>query len=267
MSTIITVSSIRGGVGKSSLSIELALYLSLKGKVLLIDTDFYAPTLLHEIKARKAKDIIKPSAYFRDVLRGFCSVDEVVVDILPAFHLIFSDPNVNLWELSTDVGTKTFWIEDDPDKPSQTELGLAKLKEYVKAHNYEYVLFDSMAGLAYPVVFFSYLSDKPLFLARPSLPQIKDIIGFVNLIGTVERPVNVIWSNVPNIDEYMQSTRDKLNKEIEKNCGKKFNSLSIIPRDPKFEENALKGTLSLIPGKLNSIYFEYIQQIAEKVDE
>ena len=60
MVVVISVSSIRGGVGKSSLSLELSLTLSTKGKVLLIDTDFYAPTLFNEVTSR-AKGKILPS--------------------------------------------------------------------------------------------------------------------------------------------------------------------------------------------------------------
>ena len=40
MVVVISVSSIRGGVGKSSLSLELSLTLSTKGKVLFMITNF-----------------------------------------------------------------------------------------------------------------------------------------------------------------------------------------------------------------------------------
>ncbi|MFX0090477.1 MAG: MinD/ParA family protein [Candidatus Hodarchaeota archaeon] len=265
MTSVITISSIRGGVGKSSLALELALHLTTKGKVLLIDTDFYAPTLFHEINSRQNEQLEKPKAYFRDVLRDICSVEESCVRVSSTLEVIFSDPRVNLWELSKDVGTKNFWIDDDPTKASPTEIGLAKLKEFVEKHSFEFLIFDTMAGLAYPVVFFCYISNHPIFLARPSLPQIKDVIGFINLIGNKDRPMNFIWSNVPNTNDYMREIRKKLENVVGEKCGDRAKSLGFIPRDPKFEEHALLGTLTMIPGKLNSSYNKNLVNIGQKL--
>ena len=251
----------RGGVGKSSLSLELSLFLSTKGKVLLIDTDFYAPTLLNEISSRAKKETLPTKNYSRDVLKGLCEVRDATVKISSNFFVIFSDPKVNLWELNSDIGSKEFWIEDNPSTPSQAELGLARIKEYTDSLSFDYIVFDSMAGMAYPVIFFSYLSTYPIFLSRASLPQIDDVISFINLIGSSEKPINLIWSNVPNADSYLDSTRSKLNQVIREKCDNRFKPLGFIPRDPEFERAALEGTLSTTPGALNSIYYRKLSEL------
>jgi len=258
---VISISSIRGGVGKSSLSLELSLTLSTKGKVLLIDTDFYAPTLFNEVTSRAKGKILPSKSFSREVLKGLCEVRDAAVKVSTNFYVMFSDPKVNLWELNTDIGTKDFWIEDNPNKPSQAELGLAKIKEYTENLSFDYIVFDSMAGMAYPVIFFSYLSTYPIFLARASIPQVDDVIGFVNLVGSSEKPINLIWSNVPNIDSYLQGTREKLTQIIGEKCGDRFNSLGYIPRDPEFEKAALEGLLTTVPNALNSAYYKQLSVI------
>ncbi|MCF2144480.1 MAG: AAA family ATPase [Candidatus Heimdallarchaeota archaeon] len=261
MPTVISISSIRGGVGKSSLSLELSLGFSTKGKVLLIDTDFYAPTLFNEINARLKGRELRPRNFSRDVLRGLCEVQTAVMKVASNFYVMFSDPKVNLWELSTDIGSRDFWIEDDPKKPSKAEMGLALIKEFSKEQMFDYIIFDSMAGMAYPVIFFSYLSTYPIFLSRASLPQIEDVISFVNLIGQPEKPINLIWSNVPNVDSYLQTTREKLNQIISSRCGGRFKPLGFIPRDPQFEKNSLEGNLTTIPFAANTPYYQQLNTI------
>ncbi len=259
LTIVISVSSIRGGVGKSSLSLELSLYLSTKGKVLLIDTDFYAPTIFNEINSRLKHKALSATKHFsRDVFKGLCEVKDSVVKASTNFYVMFSDPKVNLWELSTDIGTKEFWIDENPNKPSQAELGLAKIKEYTDKLSFDFIVFDSMAGMAYPVIFFSYLSTYPIFLTRASLPQVEDAVGFINLVGSAEKPINLVWSNVPNADSFLQTTRAKLNQAIQEKCGNRFRALGYIPRDPEFERAALEGNLTMIPNALNSAYFKQL---------
>lgn len=267
MSSVITISSIRGGVGKSSLSLEMTKLLSTKGKVLLIDTDFYGPTQFHEINSRSKKPIEKPEGFFRDNLKGMCPYEKSIVDISDNLKVIFSDPNVNLWELSTDVGSRNFWIDENPDKRSPAETGLDQLRTFVKDRSYDYIVFDTMAGFAYPVVFFSYISKTPIFLARPSLPQIDDAIGYVNILGTKERKVNVIWSNVPNTNDYMEKTRKDLNNQLKKKSQGNYRILGYIPRDPELEQGALLGTLTMVPGKKESLYHDKLGSIANDLLE
>jgi hypothetical protein len=124
-----------------------------------------------------------------------------------------------------------------------------------------------MAGMSYPVIFFSYLSNYPIFLARPSLPQINDVINFINLIGTPDKPLNLIWSNVPNTKSYMAPTREKLERQLSNECDDRYNLLGYIPRDPEFEKGTLEGSLTLIPGALNSIYYKQLIEILNSILE
>ncbi|MFX1537870.1 MAG: MinD/ParA family protein [Promethearchaeota archaeon] len=264
MTSVMTITSTRGGVGKSSLCLELAVFLCNKGKVLLIDADFYSPSLFTEINARTSQQILEPDGYFRDILRDFCSVSDACIEVLPTLHLIFSDPHVNLWELSKDIGTKCFWIDDDPSKPSPAEAGLTNLRNYVQKHLYDYVIFDTMAGFGYPVVYLSYISTRPVFISRPSIPQVTEAIGFINLIGTSNRPVQLIWGNVPSAGKFMSETRQKLENQIQANCGDRFRILGFIPRDPEFEQTALLGNLTLFAGKSRSQYHLKVQEVAQK---
>ncbi|MFW9993485.1 MAG: AAA family ATPase [Candidatus Odinarchaeota archaeon] len=263
MVSIITISSLRGGVGKTTFALELALYLSLKAKVLLLDADFYSPQLLLDVNSRKGNIPLKPKAYIRDVFRGLYSIEESCVAVSPTLHAIFSDPNVNLWELSKDVGNKNFWIEDEVSIPSQAEKGFAKLKEYVNNNLYEFLIFDTMGSLSYPMLYLNYISTHSLYLSQPSLPQLKYMVDFINLIARTNQQVSLVWSNVPIADNFMSKARQSLEEKLREKCSNKFNIIGLIPRDPEFEQNALCGELNLFPGRAATPYYEGVRKIAQ----
>jgi hypothetical protein len=121
-----------------------------------------------------------------------------------------------------------------------------------------------MAGYEYPVIYLNYICNFPILLSRPSIPQKNDILAFGNLLRKSDRPIHLIWSNVPNTNDYMISTLKQLENEINEVFSDTFKVIGVIPRDPKFEEISLLGEKTIIPGSIISPYFTEVKKIAEK---
>ncbi|WP_024654763.1 ParA family protein [Borrelia hispanica] len=133
---IITIASIKGGVGKSTSSIILATLLSKKYKVLLIDMDSQASTTsYYSTKIEKANiDLINKNTY--EVLKANLSINRAIINV---------DNNLDL--IPSYLTLHQFNIEPIPFK----ELKLKKQLKQLEAV-YDYIVIDTNPSLDFTLI-------------------------------------------------------------------------------------------------------------------
>ena len=208
---VITISSGKGGVGKSNLSLNLALALTdFKQKVMLLDADMGLANidiilgltpiynLSHVIKEEKMiADIIVEGPQGLKIIPGGSGVQELA--------------NLKDWELESFL-TKLSMIEGEAD----------------------YLLIDTGAGLSNSVLSFALAADELIVVTTPEPTAITDAYGLIKALcqqdftGKIYLVVNrVLSAQEASIvfEKLLMATSKFLNYEIE--------SLGFIVEDSK----------------------------------
>jgi flagellar biosynthesis protein FlhG len=159
---LITVSSGKGGVGKSTLALNLGVELKRAGhRVVVIDGD-WGTANLHVMAGLRVERTL------RQVASGECGIEEVILgipggpDIVPGSSGIFEMANLNR---------------------SRQDTLLSELLRL--GSRYEIILLDTAAGVAAPVVEFVAASDLGLIVTSPEKTAITDAYALIKL--SVER--------------------------------------------------------------------------------
>jgi flagellar biosynthesis protein FlhG len=159
---LITVSSGKGGVGKSTLALNLGVELKRAGhRVVVIDGD-WGTANLHVMAGLRVERTL------RQVASGECGIEEVIMgipggpDIVPGSSGIFEMANLSR---------------------SRQDTLLSELLRL--GSRYEIILVDTAAGVAAPVVEFVAASDLGLIVTSPEKTAITDAYALIKL--SVER--------------------------------------------------------------------------------
>lgn len=177
---IITVTSGKGGVGKTNLSVNLAVLLSkLNKKVLLFDADIHLGNVDLFLGIRTQHTIA-------DVVAGKKTLKEVIVtgpeniDVLPASSAV-----TEMIEMGDDVIKKLGFV----------------FSRY--ENNYDYIVVDSGAGINNQVLPFVLGADKVIVLVTKDPASIADAYGMVKIIKKYHKnlPIALVVNMVQNITE------------------------------------------------------------------
>lgn len=177
---IITVTSGKGGVGKTNLSVNLAILLSkLKKKVLLFDADLHLGNVDLFLGIRTTYTIA-------DVVSGKKTLKDVIVtgpgniDILPASSAV-----MDMIDIGDDVIKKLGYV-------------FARYE-----NNYDYIVVDSGAGINNQVLPFVFGADKVVVLVTKDPASIADAYGMIKIIKKINKdlPVALVVNMVQNIAE------------------------------------------------------------------
>jgi flagellar biosynthesis protein FlhG len=162
---IITVTSGKGGVGKSTISLNLSLQLCAMGKkVVLIDADANLGNL----------DImldVSPRYRLSHVLRGEVDVEDVLISPLEGLRVLPAGSG-------------------EPDYPSMTAERQQQLVDDLMRmeDRFDLLVIDTGAGLNAEIIGFAELADETIVISSPDPTAVMDAYAFMK----------VFWTGKPN---------------------------------------------------------------------
>jgi flagellar biosynthesis protein FlhG len=156
---VIAVTSGKGGVGKTSITVNLGYQLISKGqKVLLIDGDFQLGNM----------DVllgIYPEQNLSNVIQGKALLEEVIVEIEPGLHVLpASSGDLKMLTLNNLVRRSL----------------IGQLEEFV--NRMDTVLIDTGAGLSEDVLFLNGSSDQVMIVTTPEPTALSDAYAMIKVL-------------------------------------------------------------------------------------
>ncbi len=206
---IFTITSGKGGVGKTNLSVNLALLLKrLKKNVLLVDADIHLGNV----------DLllgVRPTATIAQVMTGEKTLAEIIIkgptgiDVLPASSAV-----LDMIEAEEKVIKRI----------GDSFVGFE--------HNYDFVVVDTGAGIGKNVTAFSLGSDKLIVVVTPDPASITDAYGVIKTLlqKVPSLPIMLVTNMVRNDDEGLNLYK-KMNLMVQRFLGNKILFGGAIVRD------------------------------------
>ena len=158
---VISVTSGKGGVGKTNIAVNLALSLLRKNKkVLIIDADLGLANVNVLFNLKSDKNI-------NDLLKNDATVEDIIIEgpgginILPASSGIFSMARI-----------------DDKDQ----HILLAHLNKLSSA--YDYIIIDTGAGIGKNVMFFNSISHHVVLVVTSEPTSITDAYALIKVLNS-----------------------------------------------------------------------------------
>ena len=158
MARIITITSGKGGVGKTSISLNLSLSLASKGfKVCLFDADLGLANVNILTGIYPKKDI-------ESVITGLCSLNEIIIkdfqgiDIIPGASGVKKIANL-----------------------SQTQIGTL-ISAFLDLEEYDYFIFDTSAGISSQVISFCMASHEIILVATCEPTSLTDAYSMLKVL-------------------------------------------------------------------------------------
>lgn len=178
-SKIITVTSGKGGVGKSNFIVNLAITLSKEGKkVLLFDADI-----------GMGNDDVLMGIYHKynimDVINGEVSIEEGIIEGPNGIHLLPGGTGINNIEDLTKEQREKFISEID------------------SVDGYDYILIDTGAGINRTVLAFIASSDEAIFILTPEPTSLTDGYSLFKALKhfKIETHVNIVINRALSEEE------------------------------------------------------------------
>jgi len=206
---VITVTSGKGGVGKTNVTVNLAVCLSRLGfKVIILDVDF-----------------------------GLANID-LVFGITPTYSLAdVINQNKNIKEVLTDGPAGIKFISGGSGVEELVNLNSAKLENFIKNITLldsfcDIILIDTGAGLSESVMSFVMASDEVLVVTTPEPTSITDAYALIKMLANRDKTkkVNILINRADNERE-SKEVLNKLCIVSKRFLGFELNQLGYIQRD------------------------------------
>lgn len=207
---VITVSSGKGGVGKSNFSVNLAVYLAkLKKRVLVIDADFGLANI--EVLLN-----VRPEYNFYHLVKGKKVISEVMIDT--QYGIKFISGGNGLTELANINSMETDFLID------QFEY-LDKIADII--------IIDTGAGISKSVTNFISASDEPIIVTTPEPTSFTDAYTLMKIIKSQDMELKKLKVIVNKCDDQEEADRvfHRLNYVCTKFLGLEIEHLGSIPLD------------------------------------
>ncbi|MCX8083380.1 MAG: MinD/ParA family protein [Calditerrivibrio sp.] len=241
-SIYISISSGKGGVGKTNFAVNISYLLAQMGKkVLLLDADLGLANV----------DIIlnlNVKSNIKDFLGGDIDADELVVESGYGFDVVpASSGFVSLTKLK----------ESDYDR-------LADL--FVKFDSrYDYIIFDTGAGIGENVIKFASISDILVVITQPEPTAVTDAYAFIKVVNrefNIKRPYLVV--NRSKTKEDGQNIYENLKQVLKKFLNIELELLGVL-RDCQELISSVKEQKPIAALNPASTYIKDLLVIAKKI--
>lgn len=217
---IISITSGKGGVGKTSLTVNMAASLAKTGKrVLVIDADLGLSNV--EIMLG-----VTPSHTMRDLVKNNKTVEDIIIK--GPFKIDFISGGNGLLEL-TDLS--------DVDI-EEILLKLKKLDEI-----YDIILIDTGAGISKNVISFLMVADEIIVITTSEPTALTDAYSIIKIIKErkSEADVGIVINRVKEVKEYKKAS-DVLLNTSKKFLNKDLRNLGFIYEDSIVKDTIFKKT-------------------------
>lgn len=209
-SRVITISSGKGGVGKSNFTINLAIYLaSLKKRVVVIDADFG----LANIEVLLG---IRPEYNFYHIIKAQKTISEVMVDT--KFGIKFISGGNGLKELSS--------------------INNNEIKYFIEQFDYidkitDIIIIDTGAGISKSVTNFIMASDETIIITSPEPTSFTDAYTLIKIIKEQNKNLKNLKLVINKADDKTESEKIfyKLQNVSNKFLDLELENLGYIPTD------------------------------------
>lgn len=206
---VITIASGKGGVGKSTVALNLALRLAdLGSNTILLDADENLGNI--DVMAG-----ISPRLRLGDVLRGEKDIEEVIVSPSKNFSILPGN--------SGDSGYPIMTME------KQTELlnDIADLEQ-----RFDYLVIDTSAGIGQDIINFAVHSHETLIVTNPEPTALMDAYALIKMITLADAlaPLKIIV-NAARTPGEADETAAKLQMAVKHFLQKHVHYLGSIPYD------------------------------------
>ncbi|WP_353661996.1 P-loop NTPase [Hydrogenimonas sp. SS33] len=174
---VVAVTSGKGGVGKSTLSANIAYVLAQKGfKVGIMDADIGLANLDVMFNVRAAKTILH-------VLKGEATFEEIVVQL-----------GENLWLIPGESG-------DEILKFSDATIVSRFLDEAQALENLDFLIIDTGAGIGDTIQMFLRAADDVVVVTVPDPAAITDAYAMVKVVSKERDEIEMVINQVKNPKE------------------------------------------------------------------
>jgi flagellar biosynthesis protein FlhG len=241
---VIAVSSGKGGVGKTNVSVNLACQLARRGRrVLLMDADLGLANV----------DImlgLRPKWNLSHVLEGKCTMQEVLVEGPNGISII---PAASGIKKMAELGA---------DQHAAIVRSLSELND-----EYDVMIVDTAAGISDSVVTFSQASQYVLVVVTDELTSMADayaLIKVMNRDAGIQR-FKILRNMVDGLDQARDGF-ERLNEVAQRFLDVTLEYAGYVPRDPYLikADSRQKAVSDLYPGAESSLAF---RKLAETVDK
>lgn len=207
---VITVTSGKGGVGKSNFIVNLALSLKKEGKnVLIFDADI-----------GMGNDDVLMGVYHKynimDVINGDVHIKDAIIEATLGVHLLPGGSGLNNIE--------------DLTKEQRDKF----IKSIDEMEGYDYILIDTGAGINRSVLSFIASSQEVIFILTPEPTSLTDGYSLLKALShfNINTDVNIVINRVLSEDEG-EKTFEKFNLASNRFLNKRVNYLGFIFEDKK----------------------------------
>ena len=217
---IISVTSGKGGVGKTSLSVNMAAHLGKEGtKVLLIDADLGLSNV--EIMLG-----VTPSYTLKDVIKHGRAIEEVIIN--GPYNIDFISGGNGFLEL----------VELSQVERDEILIKIHKLEEL-----YDIIIIDTGAGISKNVTSFLTISDEIIVITTSEPTALTDAYSIIKVITEekLKQKIGLIINRVKNKNEFQQAS-DILINTAKKFLGEEIRSLGYVFEDPNVRKTIYKKT-------------------------
>lgn len=209
---VITVTSGKGGVGKTNITINLAIALSEQGfRVIILDADF-----------------------------GLANID-VLFGIIPKYTLLNVIKNEkSIMEILSDGPVNTRFISGGSGVEDLAKLDKHEILKFVEKMALldklaDFIIIDTGAGLSENVMSFIMAADEVLLITTPEPTSITDAYALIKMVSNRDKTkkIRLVVNRTENSDE----ANDVLNKLVL--VAKKFLGISLVPTGYVMQDDAV----------------------------
>jgi len=231
MARIITITSGKGGVGKTSISLNLSLSLASRGfRVCLFDADLGLANVNILTGLYPKKDL-------ESVISGQFSLKEIIIKDYQGIDIIPGSSGV---EKIADL--------------TQTQTGTL-ISAFLDLEDYDYFIFDTSAGISAQVLSFCMASHEIILVATCEPTSLTDAYSMLKVLSKYEydSPVKVVINQVTS-GRAAQKAYAKLKETVQRFLSIKVEPLGIVATDKNVRAAVISQTpfFMLFPDTLAS---------------